>query len=91
MKRGDSDYQFSTNVGSCKWVDNWSVVMPFSNIEKMQTKSLPQHRVKGLLAKGSVSCSDVIKLYKKGIGGVDLVDQKTAAYYLDRKSSSRFY
>ena len=91
MKRVDSDYQFSTNVGSCKWVGNWSVVMPFSNIEGMQTKSLVQQQVKGILAKGSASCSDAIKSYNKGIGGVDLVDQRTAAYHLYRKSSSRFY
>ena len=33
MKRGDSDYQFSTDVGCCKWMDNRSVVMLFGNIE----------------------------------------------------------
>ena len=32
-KRGDSDHQFSTDVGCCKWMDNQSVVMLFSNIE----------------------------------------------------------
>ena len=65
--------------------------MLFDNIEGMQTKSLVQRRVKGSTAKVSVSCPDVIKLYNKGIDGVDLVDQRTAAYHLDRKSSIRFY
>ena len=90
LKRGDSDYQFSTDAGCCKWMDNRSVVMLFSNIEGMQTKSLVQ-RVKGSAAKVSVSCPDVIKLCNKGVGELDLVDQRTTAYHLDRKSSIRFY
>lgn len=32
-----------------------------------------------------------IKIYNKGMGGVVLVDRRTFAYYLDRKSSIRFY
>ena len=32
-----------------------------------------------------------IKIYNKGMGGVVLVDQTAFAYYLDRKSSIRFY
>ena len=67
------------------------MVMLFTNIEGMQTKSLVQRRIKGSVAKVSVSCPDVIKLYNKGMGAVDLVDQRTAAYPLYRKSSIRFY
>ena len=92
MKRGDSDCQFSTNVGCCKWMIKRSVVMLFSNTEEMQAKSSGQYRViKGSAAKVSVSCPGVIKFYNKSIGGMDLVDQRTAAYHLDRKSSIRFY
>ena len=91
MKRGDSGYQFSTDVGCYKWMGNRSVVMLFTNIEGTQSKSSVQHWVKGSAAKVSVSCPDVIKFYNKGMGGVDLVDQKTAAYHLDRKSSIRLY
>ena len=57
----------------------------------MQTKSLVQRRIKGSAAKIYLSCPDVINLYKKDMGGVDLVYQRTATYYLDRKSSTRFY
>ena len=60
-------------------------------VEGMQTKSSVQRRVKDSAAKVSVSCPDVIKLCNKGMGEVDLVDQRTAAYHLDRKSSIRFY
>ena len=31
------------------------------------------------------------KLYKNGMGGIDLMDQQTAAYRLDLKLSVRFY
>ena len=57
----------------------------------MQTKSLVQRPVKGLASKVSVSCLNAIKFYNKYMGGVDLVDQITAAYHLDRRSSIRFY
>ena len=30
-------------------------------------------------------------MYNKEISGVDLIDQRAAAYYLDRKSTIRFY
>ena len=35
--------------------------------------------------KGSAS-----KMYNKGMGGVDLIDQRSAVYHLDRKSTIRF-
>ena len=72
-------------------MDNRSVVVLFNNIEGMRTKSSVQRRVKGSAAKVSVSCPDVIKLYNKGIGGVELVDQRNSAYHLDRKFFIRFH
>ena len=50
-----------------------------------------QRREKGSKTKSSVPCPKVVKLYNSGMGGVDLVDLRTAAYRLDRKSSVRFY
>ena len=50
------------------------MVMLFSNIEGMQTKSSVQRRVKRSAAKVSVSCPDSIKFYNKSMGKVDLVD-----------------
>ena len=72
-------------------MDNRSVVVLFNNIKGMQTKSSVQRRVKGSAAMVSVSCTDVIKLCKKGIGGVELVDQRNSAYHLDRKFFIRFH
>ena len=37
-----------------------------------------------------VPCPKIVNLYNSGMGGVDLMDQCTAAYHLDRKSSVRF-
>ena len=50
-----------------------------------------QRRAKGSKAKSSVPCPKVVKLYNNCIGGVDPMDQCTAAYRLDRNSSVRFY
>ena len=65
--------------------------MLFSNIEGMSTVSAVHCRQKGSANKISVACPDVIKLYNRNMGGVDLIDQRTAAYRLDQKSSIQFY
>ena len=41
--------------------------------------------------KSSVPCPKVVKLYNSDMAGVDLMDQRIAAYRLDRKSSVRFH
>ena len=64
---------------ACKWMDNWSVLLSV------------QRREKGSKAKSLVSFPKVVKLYNSGMGGVDFMDQRTAAYRLDWKSSVRFY
>ena len=46
---------------------------------------------KGSATKAPVSYPNIIKMYNVSIGGVDVVDQKTAAYWLDCKSKFRFY
>ena len=45
---------------------------------------------KGSKTKSFVTCPKVVKLYSRGMGGVDLTYQRTTAYSLDRKSSVRF-
>ena len=48
--------------------------------------------MKGQNAKIPVPCPEIIKDYNYGMSGVDLLDQKTAAYKLDCKSSGgRYY
>ena len=65
--------------------------MLFSNVEGMTTASTVARQQKGSAPKNQVSRPDVIKKYNKGIGGVFLIDQRTAAYHLDQKSTIRFY
>ena len=38
-----------------------------------------------------VLCSDDIKIYNKGMGGIALIDQRAAAYHVDRKSIIKLY
>ena len=77
---------------ACKWMDNQSVLLLSSAHEEgMNEISSVQRREKGLKTKSSVPCRKVFKLYNSGMGVVDLMDQRTAAYCLERKSSVRFY
>ena len=86
MKRGDCKYH-SDSVVCCKLLDWWSVTMCFSSISGMQSTSTVQR----ISHKKSILIPDIIKMYNQGMCGVDLVDQRTAAYHLDRKSWIRFY
>ena len=47
--------------------------------------------MKGSANKMPINCPNLVKLYNNGMGGVDIMDQKAAAYRLDRKSKFRFY
>ena len=77
--------------GDHGWFDRRSITMLFSNISGMQSTSTVQRRMKGSATKIPVPCQDVIKMYNQGMDGIDLAEQRTAAYHLDRKSSIRFY
>ena len=91
MKRRDCEFLFSGNTMACKWVDNWSVLFLSSALEGMNDTLSVQRREKGSKTKSLVSCPKIGKFYNSGMGGVDLMDQHTATYRVDRKSSVRFY
>ena len=91
MKRGDCEFLFSGNTMACKWMDNRSVLLLSSALEGMNDILSVQRREKGSKTKSSVPCPKVVKIYNSGMGGVDLMDQRTAAYRLDRKSSVKSY
>ena len=67
---------------ACKWMDNRSVLLLSSALEGMNGILSVQRREKDSKTKvfGSLPYS-----------GVDIMDQRTAAYRLDRKSYVRFY
>ena len=91
MKRGDCKFLFSGNTMASKWMDNWSVLLLSSALEGMNGILSVQRRKKGSKTKSSVLFPKVAKLYNSGMGGVDLMDQHTAAHHLDQKSFVRFY
>ena len=75
----------------CKWMDNRSVLFLLSPLEGMNDILSVQRREKSSKINSLVPCPKVVKLCNSGMGGVDLMDQCTAVYRLDRKSSVRFY
>ena len=89
-KWGDCEFLFPGNTMVCKWMDNPSLPLLSSVLERINDISV-QRREKGSKTKSLVPCPKVVKLYNSSMGGVDLMDQPTAAYRLDRKSSVRFH
>ena len=72
-------------------MDNRSVLVFSSALEGMNDMLSVQRRKKGSKVKSWVPCPKVVKLFNSDMGVVDLMDQRTAAYRLDRRSSVRFY
>ena len=81
MKRGDCEFLFSGSTMAYKWMDNRSVLLLSSALEEMNEISV-QRREKGSKTKSSIPCPKVVKLYNSGMGRIDLMDQRTAAYRL---------
>lgn len=50
-----------------------------------------QRRQKGSAEKLGISCPKIVSNYNKGMGGVDLLDQRKSYYEVDRKAKFRFY
>ena len=87
MQRGDIDFQYANNAVAVKWFDNRGVTMVGTCLKVCNKVSIVTRRVKGQSAKIPVPCPEIIKDYNSGMGGDDLLNQKTDAYKLDRKSS----
>ena len=84
MKRRDFEYLNYGKVACCKWLDRGSVTMLFNNFEGIATISIVPRQQKKSASKIQVPCPDVFKTYNKGMCGVDLTDQRAAAYHLDQ-------
>ena len=90
-KRGDCEFLFSGNVMASRWMNNRSVLLLSSALEGIDGTLSVQSREKGSKTKSLVPCPKVVKLYNSGMVGVDVIDQRSAAYRLDWKSAVRFY
>ena len=91
IKRGNINFQYVNNVVAVKWFDNHRVTMVGTYLEECNKLSTDTRIVKGQSTKIPVLCPEIINDYNSGMGGVDLLDQKTAFYKLDRKSSGGHY
>ena len=91
MSRGDISFQYTDEVIVCKWYDNKAVTRCGANIEGNDDTSNVLRRQKGSATKLVVACPGIVKRYNHGMGGVDLLDQRVAAYRYDRKSKTRYY
>ena len=74
------------------WFDNRGVSVVGKCLEECNKVSKGTLRVNGQSVKISVLCPEIIKDCNSGMGGVSLLDQQTATYKLDNKSSDgRYY
>ena len=62
-----------------------------NHLEEITSISTVQRRFEGLSSKGTVNCSNGIKLYNNKMGGIDLMDQLKLTYQPDQKSKFWFY
>ena len=91
IKRRNCEFLFSGNTVTCKWMDDWSVLLLSSALERMNGILSVQRRENGSKTKSLVPCPKVVKLCNSSMGGVEVIDQRTAAYRLVRKSCLIFY
>lgn len=69
MKQGGVDFKYYDNILCCKWYNNKVVLLFASSIEGINMSSKP-----------SINCPSLVQMHNKGMGGADLMNQKTAAY-----------
>ena len=91
MKGGNCEFLFYGNTMACKWMDDWSVLLLSSALEGMNGILSVQRGEKGSKTKSLVPCPKIVKLCNSSMGGVEVMDQRTAAYRLVRKSYVIFY
>ena len=91
MKSGDCEFLFSGNTMTCRWIDNRSMLLLSSALDGMNGILSVQRREKGSKTKSLVPSPKVVKLCNSSMGRVEVMDQRTAAYRLVRKSYLTFY
>ena len=86
-----NEFHFTGNTVTSKWMDSRSVPLLSSASGGINDILSIKRTEMGSKTKFLVPCPKVVKLYNSSMGGVDLMDERTVAYRLDRKSSVRFY
>lgn len=90
MKRGEISYFMSDSISVVKWMDNRAVYLASNFIDPTAVFKI-KRRAAGQAGKIDIDCPLIIQYYNKGMGGVDLMDQKKVYYEYDRRSKWRFY
>ena len=85
MKREDIDLTHSENIAAVKWFDNRHVTLIGTFLEVCSMVSSVSWPMKGQGTIFLIACQQMIKEYNSGIAYVDLMNQKTASYKLNRK------
>ena len=67
------------------------VLLLATNIGGMDRTSNVMRQTKSSATKTPVSFPNIMKMHNSSMGGVDVIDQKIAAFRLDHKSKFRFY
>ena len=91
LKRSDCEFRTCKNVICIKWMDNRVVTLIGSNVGDLNQMSSVLRHQKGASCKSAMPCPINVKKYNQSMTGVDLCDQYTVAYHLDRRSKFRFY
>lgn len=85
LKKGESVSQSTADgVVGFKWQDTKEVLL-MSNCHDDTITSVERKQKDGM--KKTVSCPEAISFYNKYMGGVDMTDQYTVLYDIDRKSN----
>ena len=79
------------HIVAVKWFKKRVVTLVSTCLKECNQVSTVARRVKARRSKIPASCLETGKDYNPGVGGVDLLNQKAAAYKLHRKSSGRYY
>ena len=90
ISRSEFQWRYSKSIICCKWYDNKPALLLATNFHGMSGLSNIMRWAKGWWTKAPVSCPNLIMLYNSGMGSVDIINQKTAAYRLNHKSKYCF-
>lgn len=84
MDRGHSQFQVSADgLSAARWMDS-KEVLSMSNCHMPHLDQVQRKQKDG--TRSTVDCPLLIRDYNRMMGGVDLADQKTAVYDMNRKS-----
>jgi hypothetical protein len=83
FERRNYRYLTPNGVSAIKWMNKKEVLVASNYFDSTVSDEVIQRSIDG--SRKQISCSLAIVQYNKCMGGVDLSDQKTKYYAIDRK------